>query len=449
MGLKNLFVFLFKKIKTPLLRLFFKIWCFLLRPLLLIILKFGLWLKKLSKNISDPAQGNLIAIFSNRYVIHVIIIILAVFTTFNNIKAKEIREETFGQKSIVYQMVSKIDLGYLASREANEIIIEESSLLNAANEEKSGNNRILGYLDEGVGLKSQIQPQEIVLKEIIEEESEIATSQGSSALIKPQISNTAEIIKKRNRPTEYMVQEGDTVYTIAQKFGVSTNTILWENNLSSRSYIRPGDKLTILPESGVSHKIKRGDTISSLAKKYDVEEKEIIAANQLANGADIYVGQKLIIPGGRPYSIPVLARPATNLSSLKNIFIPPSSPRSSGGRMIWPTAWRTITQYFSWRHSGLDIDGNYNTPIYAANDGVVVISGWNNGGYGLQIVIDHGGGVKTRYAHNSKNFVSVGQRVSQGQTIGMVGTTGRSTGTHLHFEILINGRRANPLSYIK
>jgi murein DD-endopeptidase MepM/ murein hydrolase activator NlpD len=118
-------------------------------------------------------------------------------------------------------------------------------------------------------------------------------------------------------------------------------------------------------------------------------------------------------------------------------------------KLLWPTTQHSITQYYGWKHTGVDLDGDYTDAIYAAEDGTVVEAGWNSGGYGLQVVIDHGNGFKTRYGHSSKLFVKVGDKVTRGETIAMVGTTGRSTGTHLHFEVYLNGKRTNPLAYIR
>lgn len=116
--------------------------------------------------------------------------------------------------------------------------------------------------------------------------------------------------------------------------------------------------------------------------------------------------------------------------------------------MNWPAGVRKITQYFSWRHTGLDIAGPLGTPIYAADSGTVEIEGWGSG-YGNQIVINHGGGKKTRYAHLSKFYVEKGEAVTKGQAIAAMGSTGWSTGSHLHFEVIINGTKYNPLNYIK
>lgn len=118
-------------------------------------------------------------------------------------------------------------------------------------------------------------------------------------------------------------------------------------------------------------------------------------------------------------------------------------------KLLWPTTKRVINQYYGWNHTGVDLDGDYTDFIIASADGVVKEAGWNNGGYGLQMVIDHDGGFRTRYAHASKIFVKAGDTVKRGEVIGYVGTTGRSTGTHLHYEVYVGGKRKNPLAYIK
>lgn len=256
----------------------------------------------------------------------------------------------------------------------------------------------------------------------------------------------------RTKIIEYVVKPGDVIGRIAESFAISVETILWANNLSIRSYIRPGDKLKILPQTGVLHKVKRGDTISKIARTYDTDTEKIIRANKLqAGGSDIVVGEELIIPDGRkPYVAPVRRTTKTS-QSFRSISAPPPSVNApAGSGYLWPTSVRRITQYFGWRHTGLDIGGPVGTPLYASRSGRVIKSqcGWN-GGYGCYIILDHGGGVHTLYAHNSQLYVSVGEQVVQGQTIAAMGSTGRSTGPHIHFEVRVNGRRQNPLKYIK
>lgn len=244
------------------------------------------------------------------------------------------------------------------------------------------------------------------------------------------------------------VETGETIGALAEKYQISVSTILWANNLTVRSYIRPGDKLKILPVSGLAHKIKKGDTLAKIAKLYNTTADKIIEFNKLkADGSDLVVGEEILVPNGvKP--APVVVAP---------VYRPPSGaiPSASSGLpstsgYLWPTAVRRITQYFGWRHTGVDIAGPVGTPVYATRAGTIIKSqcGWN-GGYGCYTIIDHGNGLTSLYGHSSRLLVDVGEEVTQGQTIMLMGSTGRSTGSHLHFEIRRNGARANPLSYIR
>ncbi len=261
----------------------------------------------------------------------------------------------------------------------------------------------------------------------------------------PTVARTSSIV--------YTIQNGDTISTIARRFGVSINTILWENNLKATSLIKPGMQLTVLPHSGVSHTVARGQTLGQIAKLYGVTNDEILKANNLTNPNQLTAGAKIIIPGGSQLASATPSRSTSNqvATSLRQIIgdKKPSSVIPSGGRMTWPTSGYRITQYFSYRHTGVDIANHIGTPIYAADSGTVVTVGYNRGGYGNQIIIDHGGGKKTRYAHLSAFDVRVGQKVTKGQYIGAMGSTGRSTGPHLHFEVIINGHVYNPLNYVR
>lgn len=261
------------------------------------------------------------------------------------------------------------------------------------------------------------------------------------------------IPQKRSEIVYYTVQKGDTVSTIARRFDVTINTILWANNLGSYSLIRPGDSLLILPDSGILHTVKSGDTISRIARTYDVEEEKILSSNQL--GSTLRIGEKIMIPGGRKITV-AAATPAPAASSNSSgigiirdlVKAPASTVADSGAKMAWPTDGARITQYYSWRHTGLDIANKTGTPLYAAEAGTVISSGWNNG-YGYNVLIDHGDGRQTRYAHASKLFVEKGDSVSRGENIAAMGSTGWSTGPHIHFEVIINGKKQNPLNYIK
>jgi len=255
--------------------------------------------------------------------------------------------------------------------------------------------------------------------------------------------------------TYYTVKVGDTLSGLAKSFGVSINTIIWQNGLSAKSVIRPGDKLTILPVSGTLHKVKSGDSLSKIAKLYKADANAIANFNNL-KGDRVVIGQSLIIPGGQ--------QPATVASQVSQTISKNLKPKVQqvfsnvkktikdnvgSGTMTWPTVGHRITQYYSLRHNGLDIANKVGTPIYAAAGGKVEIAatGWN-GGYGNTVLINHGK-LKTRYGHFSRLYVKAGQTVEKGQVIGEMGSTGRSTGSHLHFEVISGKVRYNPLNYIR
>ncbi len=272
--------------------------------------------------------------------------------------------------------------------------------------------------------------------------------QGGGAIVKPDIVSTKKIKRPRKETVNYTVKPGDSISTIAESFNIKVNTILWENNLNSYSIIKPGDKLAILPINGITHKVKSGENLSKIAKKYSVKEQEITKQNKLADSGGLKVGQKLIIPNGKKISYARSSSPKrySGITAIKDLIRAPVAKPIAGNRMIWPTVGHRITQYFSWRHNGLDIANKTGTPIYAAADGIVERADRGRG-YGLHVVVDHGGGLKTRYAHASKLYVKKGQRVKQGEIIAAIGSTGWSTGPHVHFEVIVNGKRVNPFNY--
>lgn len=276
---------------------------------------------------------------------------------------------------------------------------------------------------------------------------------GGTAISKPTILPGVAVGGGREGIIEYIVEAGDSLGSIGARFGISVNTILWENNLGINSYLHPGDKLRILPVSGLTHIVKRGDTLNKIAALYSATTADIVKQNKLKeDGSDLVAGEKIIIPNGirvAQVRVVVPARTATRIA------VPPSSRQSpSVSGFVWPSGVRLITQYFTWKHHGIDIaGGSFSTPNYAAKAGVVEKSqcGWNSG-YGCVVIIDHGGGVKTLYGHNSRLLVSVGDRVDAGQTVGLMGNTGNvrgRTGIHLHFEVWVNGARTNPFQFVK
>ena len=275
-------------------------------------------------------------------------------------------------------------------------------------------------------------------------------TQGGNALVKPDLAATTKGRRPREGLVDYVVQAGDSASTIAAQFGISVNTILWENDLNAYSLIRPGNKLAILPTTGVSHKVTRGETLAAIASRYGVEANLILETNKLASAAMLSIGQKLIIPGGKKtyYASSASGRNVSGISVITDLLKPENLKSIASNKLAWPTVGARITQYFSWRHHAIDIANKIGTPIYATDAGVVEAAGWG-AGYGNQIVIDHGGGRKSRYGHMSKFYVKKGNTVDKGEVIGLMGSTGYSTGPHLHFEYIINGVKYNPLNYLK
>ena len=255
--------------------------------------------------------------------------------------------------------------------------------------------------------------------------------------------------KMRDKIIEYEVQQGDTVSTIAVKFGVSEDTVLWENDLKTNSTIKPGQVLKILPITGVSHKVQKGDTVYTIAKKYSTEPQSIVDFPYISFTNDetfeLAIGQIIIVPYGEKASTSPVPRQTT--PRFRQL-TPDAGSVVASGSFVWPAQGR-LTQYWSWYHKGIDIANSSSPNILAADSGTVVTAGWSNVGYGYHIVIDHGNGYRTLYAHLSSIYVSPGQGVGRGSAIGRMGSTGRSTGIHLHFEVIRNGVYLNPLGVLQ
>lgn len=235
--------------------------------------------------------------------------------------------------------------------------------------------------------------------------------------------------------TEYIVESGDNLWSIATKFNVSLNTLLWANDLNKYTYIQPGQKLIILPVSGIIHHVKSGDTILAIAKKYKGKTDEIIAFNDLSGEGDIYIGDIVIVPNGE--------MPAP-LAKYAPVWVP-----IANSYFICPIASPCrITQGLHW-YNAIDFShGKCGEPIYAAAAGTVLKvkltssrSRWAFGGAGNYLTILHPNGVVTMYGHLANSFVSPGEHVSQGQVIALMGGApgtpgaGLSSGCHLHFGV--------------
>lgn len=281
-------------------------------------------------------------------------------------------------------------------------------------------------------------------------EFELANTLGGNALVATVSPETAEAsAASRRGVTAYTVREEDTVASIAARFGISTNTVLWANGIREDDVIRSGDVLVILPVSGVLHAVVSGDDVTSIAATYDAKVEEVIARNGLDSSGAIRVGQKLVVPDGQISAPPrrlAYHREETGPEEAPPPATPPPAPAVSGPGFLWPTASRTISQYFGWRHTGFDNTAPHGSAVYAAKAGQVAFAGWL-GGYGRLIILDHGKGNRTYYAHLSSSLVKPGETVERGNVIGRVGCTGRCTGSHVHFEVRVGDRPVNPLRY--
>jgi murein DD-endopeptidase MepM/ murein hydrolase activator NlpD len=272
----------------------------------------------------------------------------------------------------------------------------------------------------------------------------------SNDLLRSPVVHTTIPKRLRREVITYVVEAGDTVGEIALKFDLEAETVMWANgNLAQNpDLLRPGQELVILPIDGVYHTVVKGDTLESLAEHYKAEVQSIIDCpynNLDPENVSINPGDKLIVPGGiKPY-VP------RSVSVYKGA-IPANAERGTG-LFVWP-ATGTLTDRFGFRtksgrwHNGLDIASLRGSPVVAADSGFVTFAGWTDVGYGNLVVIDHRNGYETRYAHLQAFFVTAGQSVGQGAQIAAMGTTGNSSGPHVHFEIRHKGVRKNPEMYL-
>jgi len=232
---------------------------------------------------------------------------------------------------------------------------------------------------------------------------------------------------KRTQVIIYTVQPGDTLSKIANDFGISVNSLIWANQLKDSDYLSLGQELKIPPVSGIIHTVKKGDTVEEIAKKYSAKVDDIIDFNALPKDGTLQLGQEIVVPGGKIKIAGRYVRYSSrvrfaHLPDLKNFFILP-------------------TRGYNWGRihgrNAVDIANICGTPIYAAASGRVIAAksyGWNAGA-GKYVKISHNPKIETLYAHMSRILVIPGQYVQRGQLIGLMGSTGLSTGCHLHFEV--------------
>lgn len=389
-----------------------------------------------------PAKNRVMFFLTNRAMMHIAIIAVVTGTAVINISMDTVRAETVDafNKSLAYAVVTQ---------EESPIVEEFADMDPAALRADATSYISHASLVAPLGATDGNQSQFLNTSSLA----------GGGALSAPVISGSGASIAPREGVETYTVTDGDSLSTIAAHFGISTNTLLWANNLSVKSVLKLGQQLTILPASGVMHTVKNGDTLIKIASTYNSETEKILSANKLADASAIAIGMKLIVPGGTPPTPVAVKRP----TSVAGVFSPP--PKSSSGatkptgsaRMIWPTAGHYIVRGLSWFHTGVDIDcdghgnGTSTADNYAAADGIVQYSGWKSG-YGNVVEINHGNGLVTRYGHHYSLYVHAGQQITAGTPIGRCGSTGSSTGTHLHFEVIgSSGKRdyRNPLEYIR
>ncbi len=276
--------------------------------------------------------------------------------------------------------------------------------------------------------------------------------------------------RPREEIEKYTVEEGDTIFGIAEKFGLKPQTVLWGNYftlLDNPSFLKPGEVLNILPVDGTYHKWSAGEGLNGVSEYYKVTPQDIInyppnklKAEEIGDFAhpNIKPDTWLIVPGGIRefvnWSAPRITRDDPSVA--KVLGAGSCGPVTDGpigtGGFIWPTADHTLSGFDyspQTNHFGIDLNGETGNPIYATDNGVVVYSGWNDWGYGFMVVIDHGNGWQSLYAHLSEIYAGCGEWINQGQTIALMGSTGRSSGSHLHFEMMSDsGGKVNPKDYL-
>lgn len=241
----------------------------------------------------------------------------------------------------------------------------------------------------------------------------------------------------------YTVREGDTLGQIAEMFSISPNTIRWANDIDVKGVVKPGQELIILPISGIKHKVAKGDTFESIAKKYSADAREISLFNGIEESETLIAGSEIIIPNGEETEVAPAKKPTTVKGS--------PSKEAPTGYYIKPVK-GIKTQGSHDRYKAIDIGAKTGTPIWAMAGGKAIVvksPSAYNGGYGGLVIIEHSNGTQTLYAHQSKIVVTQGQMVKQGDVIGYVGSTGRSTGPHLHVEIRTGNSGINGLSILE
>ena len=275
-------------------------------------------------------------------------------------------------------------------------------------------------------------------------------NQDSGLLSRRAIAETSAPVETRGGIITYTVQAGDTIETIAARFKLLPSTLVWSNQEveNQPDQLSIGQVLYILPVDGIWYEVQSDDTIGDIADKYKVTSEDIVnyPLNNLGGGANLLAGTKIVIPNGVKAAA-VAAVASSSSGGYSSYGSSAAVNPAASGNFMWPTQ-GSLTQYFGVYHSGIDIAYAVGIPIAAADGGYVSYAGWDNTGYGYEVLINHGNGFTTRYAHLSQFYVDAGQPVARGQVIAAMGSTGNSTGPHLHFEVIYGGVPQNPLFYL-
>lgn len=389
-------------------------------------------------------QNKVLFLFGNKYFIHVLVATLTLFVTSANLlQAQSGYRTEFGTDSGLYKIVSQ------NSELGTTVTLVEHGLPKPKRH---------SYVNTAGVMVANIPNVNPAAKPPQTVGDQLRLAEGNSALVSSNILNTDVGI--RSGITEYKIRDGDTISEIADRFGITVQTILLSNNLTSSSYIKPGNTLKILPISGISYVIASGDTLDKIIEKYKGNLDETVQINDIGEDHTIAVGKEIVIAGGTPPPPP--PPPTTSYiasvgssrysSSAVGANIGSNLPNYiTAGQFNYPVGCRgAMTTYWGHAGRGRDLPCPSGTPVYAATEGTANISYTGYGhGYGNAIDLYGPNGVMTRYGHMSAFAINSGQYVSRGQVIGYVGSTGWSTGPHLHFEIHINGVTYDPINYLR
>lgn len=267
-----------------------------------------------------------------------------------------------------------------------------------------------------------------------------------TAIANPKMATTTSSAALKNKYVKYIVQSGDTLSGIATKHGVTSDSIKWSNGIGDENSLKPGQELNIPSVTGIIYTVKSGDSLEGIAAKFKTSAALILAQNDLY-GETLVPGSQVIVPDGVIEAPPAPVAPKVATTTKASGRYGSSTAIGRTGSFRFPTIVGHSGYYNGYHWWAIDIPNSIGTPIYAADSGQIVEAKYGyNGGYGNTILINHGDGFTTRYAHMSTLLI-LGGYVSKGQVIGYMGSTGRSTGSHLHFEIRINGVQQNPIKY--